>query len=252
MEIIGSGFIANGLRPIAHRHARAVAFAAGVSRTDTTDAAEFGREADLLYATIRHCLADGRTLVYLSTASAAMYRDTVDSGREDGPVFPGTPYGRHKLAMESVLTASGAAPLILRLAHVVGPNQPRHQLVPALLAQIRTGLVTIFRGARRDLIDLRDAVSIIDLLLAREIRGEVVNVGSGEAVPIDAVVRHLERRLGATPEHQIVDAGASAHRVSTQKLYRLVPAARNVGFSPQYYRRVLDRYLGSLDSAVAS
>lgn len=252
MEIIGSGFIARALRPIVRRHSRAVVFAAGVSRTDTTSAVEFGREADLLYETIHRCRADEGTLVYLSTASAAMYRGTEDSGREDGPVFPRTPYGRHKLAMEAVLTASGCAPLILRLAHLVGPDQPSHQLVPALLAQIRTGVVTVYRGASRDLIDVADAVSIIDLLLTDGVRDEVVNVGSGVAVPIGDVVDHLEKRLGATPEHRVVGADGNDHRLSTEKLYRLVPAARQVGFGPQYYRRVLDRYLDSLDSMVLS
>ncbi|AZM55042.1 NAD-dependent epimerase/dehydratase [Streptomyces sp. WAC 01529] len=243
MEIVGNGFLARGLRPIAARHEDTVVVAAGVSWASGTSAADFAREAALLRRVADDCAATGRRLLFFSTSSTGMYGLAKAPAREDAPVTPCTPYGRHKLSLEEQLKASGAPYLILRLGHLVGPDQPPHQLLPVLLRQVREGVVRIHRNAARDLLAVDDAVTVIDRLLARGVCGETVNLASGHAVPVERIVDHLARRLGTAVRREYQESRAAQHVISVEKLYALVPEVAGLGFGPGYYRRVLDEFL---------
>lgn len=241
MDIVGSGFLASNLRPLTERHHDTVVLAAGVSWASGTSAADFQRESDLLRDVTARCRSTGRRLLFFSTAATGMYGAVRGPGREDSVVRPCTPYGAHKLAMERQLRASGADHLVLRLGHLVGPGQPEHQLVPALVRQMAAGLVRIHRGAARDLIDVADVVEVVDRLLAQDLRAETVNVASGQAVPVERIVDHLELRLGLVARREYRESGAQ-HVISTEKLHRLVPEVAGMGFDAGYYRRVLDMF----------
>ncbi|MFD9292546.1 NAD-dependent epimerase/dehydratase family protein [Streptomyces sp. NPDC060030] len=245
MRIIGHGFLARSIRPLAGSHPRVVAFAAGVSSGDGVAEDQFAREAALLYDTLGRCLRSGRRLVYFSTSSAGMYGLRHGAGREDGPVRPSSPYGRHKLAMEEVIRNSGADHLILRLAYPVGPGQRPHQFLPSLVAQVRRGRVRVHRGARRDLIDVRHAVSLLESLLHEDVSRQVVNIASGWEAAVEDIVGHLEHRTGVVAEHHTVDVPAEGP-VSTERMHGLVPKAAELGFGPCYYRQVIDSYLAAV------
>ena len=247
MEIVGNGFLARHLRPISPRHSHAVILAAGVSSASGSSDAEFAREAELLREVAHRCRETGRLLVFFSTASAGMYGAMDGPGTEDCPVAPCTPYGAHKRCLEERLLAYGTDYMVLRLGHVVGPGQPPHQLIPALVRQICAGSVRIDHGAVRDLIGVAEAVTIIDWLLGRDLRGETVNVASGTTVPVEDIVDHLERRLGVVTRRQYRDVGSS-HTISIEKLQALVPEVATLGFGPGYYRRVLDSFTASGNS----
>ncbi|MFI9723685.1 NAD-dependent epimerase/dehydratase family protein [Streptomyces sp. NPDC052396] len=244
MDIVGNGFLARNLRPLADRHPGTVALAAGVSWASGTSDADFAREAALLKEAAEGCLATGRRLLFFSTAATGMYGRAVGPGREDAPITPCTPYGAHKLALEEQLRASGADHLILRLGHLVGPDQPDHQLLPSLVRQLRGGAVRIHRGAARDLIDVRDVITVIDRLLALDLRAETVNVASGVAVPVEDIVDHLGQALGLTARREYQEAGGQ-HTISIDKLRALVPEVGGMGFGPGYYRRILDDFTGA-------
>ncbi|RGC65119.1 NAD dependent epimerase/dehydratase family protein [Micromonospora sp. MW-13] len=244
MDIIGRGFLAQNLRQVADRHPDTVVLAAGVSWAAGTSAADFARESALLDEAARRCRADGRRLLFFSTAASGMYGAVRGPGREDHTVLPCTPYGAHKLALEEQLRASGADHLVLRLGHLVGPRQPPHQLVPTLVRQMRQGRVRLHRGAARDLIDVQDVVTILDRLLGLDLHAQTVNVASGEAVPVARIVDHLEQRLGLVAEREYRDVGVH-HVISIDKLRRLVPEVEQLGFDRNYFRRVLDAYVAS-------
>ncbi|MEU6606172.1 NAD(P)-dependent oxidoreductase [Streptomyces shenzhenensis] len=244
MEIVGTGFLARSLRPLAGRHPGTVALAAGESRTSGASDADFAREAALLRDVAKQCAATGQRLVFFSTAATGMYGRAEGPGREDTPVTPYTPYGAHKLALEEQLRDSGVDHLILRLAHLVGPHGRYHQLIPTLFRQVREGAVAMHRGASRDLIRVSDAITIIDLLLAAGLRADTVNVASGFAVPVEDIVDHLAGALGSTPRKEYVDTGVR-YDISTEKLRALVPQVADMGFGPDYYRLVLNDFLAA-------
>ena len=247
MEIIGRGFVAQNMRGHGIDHPRTVVLATGVATTTVTSQDAYDDDARSLYDTIRRCLRTGERLVYLSTASGAMYGSADCPTREDATVFPPLPYGRHKLAMEAVVARSGVEYLILRMTNLVGRAQRAHQLLPALVTQVRSGRVRVYEGACRDLLDVEHAISMMDILLAAGVTGEVVNLGSGVAVPIDDILRHIETRLGLSAEREYCPQPprtSSSAPVSIAKLTRLIPdVVARFGLGPSYYRTVLDRYI---------
>ncbi|MFI9080859.1 NAD-dependent epimerase/dehydratase family protein [Streptomyces sioyaensis] len=243
MEIVGRGFLARHLAGISDQHPGVVALAAGVSAAGDIPPEQYTRESTRLYETLRYCEKHGKRLVFFSTASAGMYSvPGALPGYEDGPVYPATPYGRHKLSLEAVVKSSDVEYLILRLSHVVGFNQPAHQLLPALVRQLMSGRIQVHRGAQRDLIDVADVVKIVHTLLVDGRTRDVVNVASGQAPRIEDVVAHLETLLGTSAEKTYVEA-TGAQSVSIEKLCRLVPTVYGIGFGPDYYRAVLDKYV---------
>jgi nucleoside-diphosphate-sugar epimerase len=238
MDIVGTGFLARNLRPLTGRHPETVALAAGVSWASGTSDADFAREAALLRDVTKRCVADGRRLLFFSTAATGMYGLAEGPGKEDTPVTPCTPYGAHKLALEGMLRDSGADHLILRLGHLVGRDQPEHQLLPTLVRQLREGRVRVHKGAARDLIDVKDVVTVIDRLLGLGLRSETVNVASGFATSVEDIVDHLRRGLGLEAHYEYQDAGVQ-HVISIEKLRSLVPQVDALGFGPDYHRRIL-------------
>jgi nucleoside-diphosphate-sugar epimerase len=245
MEIIGHGFLARHLTGIAAAHPGVVILAAGVSAASGTPAAEFDREAALLERVIARCVASGERLVFFSTASTGMY-GAMGRGAEDEAVDPCTPYGHHKWRLEQAVRDCGAEHLIVRLAHVAGPGQPPHQLLPALLSQVLGGEVRLRDGARRDIIDIVDAVAILDRLLSAGISGDVVNIATGWAIPVERIVDRIEASLPPgrrAARRTLIATPPLNHLVSTDKLRRLVPETADMGFGEHYYEAVIDRYI---------
>lgn len=253
MEIIGRGFVAQNFHAIAHRHPDVLVYATGVASTTATSSAEFDRDAAQLYETIRACRSTGRRLVFLSTASAAMYGAFEGAAaEEDGPVYPSLPYGRHKLAMEVAVARSGVDYLICRMTNLVGRSQRPHQLLPSLVSQVRSGQVRVYQGAHRDLLDVAHARAAMDSLLKARVSGEIVNLASGYSVPVEQVITCIEERLGVTAEREVIapTGQGSAAPVSIAKLSRLVPGIeRRFGLGPRYFESVIDRYI---DTPVAA
>ncbi|MGA5063649.1 NAD-dependent epimerase/dehydratase family protein [Streptomyces exfoliatus] len=247
MHILGNGFLARSLQPLADRHPDTVVLAAGVSWASCVSEEEFARERAMLADTARRCADTGRRLLFFSTSSAGLYGPLDRPAREDGPAVPSTAYGAHKLAQEELLRASGADHLILRLSHLVGPGQPEHQLLPTLVRHLREGAVQVHRGATRDLIAVEDVIRVIDRLLGLGLRSGTVNVASGTAVPVMEIVDHLRLRLNGSAHVDQVDAGPiHPHTVSVAKLHRLLPGADTPGADPDYFRGVLDAYTATV------
>lgn len=166
-------------------------------------------------------------------------------GHEDGPVFPSSSYGRHKLALETVVRSSGVGHLILRLGHVVGPHQRGHQFVPTLVQAVRSGSALVHKGATRDIIAAEDVVTLTDRLLGLGLAGETVNVVSGHAVPVESILDHIERRLDLRADRSEVDGFPAGCAPSGEKLRRLVPDLHDLAFDEDYFRRAIDSYLQS-------
>lgn len=242
MPILGHGFLARNLAELMPDLPEVLFFARGVANTSCADPAEFQREEDALTEALQACRSQSLRLVYFSTASASIYGAAGSQGREDELVRPASAYGWHKLAMEKLAGRDPAA-LILRTTHLVGPGQPARHILPGLSAQVRSGVVTVYPGARRDLLDVLDAAFLIEHLVRRRARG-LVNLASGYSVPIEDLLAAIEDRLGQRAT-RVLQSGAvvSAARVDVGRLHALVPEAAGRGFGPDYYRTLVRRYL---------
>ncbi|MFR9727681.1 NAD-dependent epimerase/dehydratase family protein [Saccharopolyspora sp. MS10] len=244
MEVVGSGFLARHFA--AHcgdRYPEVTVIAAGVSTTAAADPAAFAREAALVDEVLDRCRRSGRTAVFLSTSSAALYGSDGVPGTEDSPVTGRNAYGRHKLALERRCAESGARHLVLRLTHLVGAGQQPGQLLPTLVRGVLAGSVTVHPAAHRDLLDVRHVPPVLAELCSREVRGEVVNVASGVPIAVPDLVEALQRHLGVRAELHRVARPPQLTRVSLAKLHRLVPWFAELDFGPGYLDDLLTRYL---------
>jgi GDP-4-dehydro-6-deoxy-D-mannose reductase len=126
---------------------------------------------------------------------------------EDQPLRPVTEYALSKAAQEhlSVVTCltRGLRIVRARVFNMLGPGQPAH-LVPmtfvAQLLKVRDGLAgTVKAGdmsARRDFIDVRDAVDAMDVLLQRGEPGAAYNVASGKDISVKEVIDGVMEAAG--------------------------------------------------------
>lgn len=148
-------------------------------------------------------------LVHLG--SAHEYGRTPPGARIDEELQPAPdgPYGRTKLVgTRAVLEAgrSGSVDgVVLRISNVSGPAAPGESLLGTVAAHLsavrRAGVREGFPQvpplrlaplrARRDFVDVRDVADAVVAAARADVRGEVVNIGSGEAVG----VRQLTDRL---------------------------------------------------------
>ncbi|ADG80064.1 dTDP-glucose 4,6-dehydratase [Tsukamurella paurometabola] len=242
MHVIGRGFIAGHLRRLENRHTTATVLAAGVSSIAGGYREQFARERRLVLDSIEACRREDRRLVLLSTASHAMYGNTSQPARETDAVVRDSAYGLHKQDLEHVVADSAIPFLILRLSHVMGAGQRPHQLLPALIEQIRGGQVRVQPHAHRDVIDVQDVVTAIDGLLTAGVADDVVNVASGNPVPVPDIVRGIAQRMGTEPLVDVQDAPPTRTVVSVAKLHAAVPVLTHTT-RVDYLDRILDKYV---------
>jgi len=161
----------------------------------------------------------GRVLV---VGSAEEY-GVVDPGQlpvgEDAPTNPVTPYGRSKLAAETLALSAyrdrGAGVVCVRAFNHIGPGQDPTFLVPGLAGRVaaaeRSGAREIVAGNLspvRDFTDVRDVVRAYRMLVERGEPGLVYNVCSGRAASVadvcDRLVALAHRRLRVREDRSLV------------------------------------------------
>lgn len=121
---------------------------------------------------------------------------------ESVPPAPVNHYANAKLAMEhTARTYAAHLPmLIARPFNYTGPGQAAHFLVPKIVQHIQQRAPRIELGninVSRDFSDVRDVVAIYSHLInhwpPEAASGSIINVGSGEAVSLQALIQILEQ-----------------------------------------------------------
>lgn len=141
-----------------------------------------------------------RRFVFFSTGGA-IYGETPTCATEDAPARPISPYGRHKLAAEGLVKASGLAHAVLRPGNVYGPRQRgdlEAGVIAIFLQRYRAGKELVVYGdggAERDYVHASDVAACTLVALDRPEVG-TWNVGTGVATSVNALVAALRRLLG--------------------------------------------------------
>lgn len=156
----------------------------------------------------------------VQVGSAAMYgavREVELPIQEDQPFRPLTPYAISKVAQEYVALASGLSGGLdivrARIFNLLGPGQPEH-LVPATFARqlrdVESGRADALRvgwiEARRDFVDVRDAVAALFALCEKGVAGRAYNVASGRDVSVAEVIEGLMNASGVRARVDVEDA----------------------------------------------
>lgn len=142
----------------------------------------------------------GRRLV--AAGSCAEYEWGHGLCREDStPMEPATPYGVAKDALRRLLQSwSGEAGVSVawgRVFFVYGPGERRERLVPSVTwSLLAGGVARCTHGTqRRDLLHVSDVADVFVRLLTSDYEGPL-NIGSGEAVELQTVVRRIADIIG--------------------------------------------------------
>lgn len=229
--LIGSGLLAQAFMEASSQHEDVCIYAAGVSSSICVDPAEFGRErlrlSDALQKSQR---ADA--FVYFGTCSV------------DDPEARLTAYVLHKLGMEQLVRAHPRH-LILRLPQVAGRTPNPHTLLNFLYARIsRSESFTLWRDARRNVIDAIDVAAIAGELIAESAaRNVTVNVANPVSYTMAEIVSAMERAVGKRAIFDIVERG-SQYFIDVRAI---LPAIERAGviFGDGYLERVIGKYYGS-------
>lgn len=213
--IVGSGMIATAMEKVRGLRYTTV-HAAGVSDSTCVRQSEFDRDRDRLVESLGK---NPGLFIYISTCS-----------EEDKP------YTAHKRAMERLVINRGDY-LIARLPVVAGRTTNPHTLLNFLHARIsRSEGFDLFTKARRNVIDVADAASIIGWLVSGGARNETVNVAAPHDYPVQDIVRVFELITGKRAVPTRVDSG-DAQDIDVSRI-----SGADVDFTGDYLARTLCRY----------
>ncbi|OGS93135.1 MAG: NAD-dependent dehydratase [Gallionellales bacterium RBG_16_56_9] len=229
--LIGSGLLAQAFAPAFSHREDVCIYAAGVSNSSCADAHEFARERQRLAEALqqaRHVDA----FVYFGTCSVA------------DPEARNTPYVRHKLAMEQLVSAHPRH-LILRLPQVAGKTPNPHTLLNFLYARIsRSEAFQLWGKAKRNIIDVDDVAAIARQLIAdNSARNITLNIANPASYPMTDIVSAMERVVGKRAIYDVVERG-SEYPIDTGAILPALDKAA-VKFGDDYLEQVIGKYYGN-------
>jgi UDP-glucose 4-epimerase len=142
-------------------------------------------------------------------SSGTVYGDQEEQPvKETAAVRPPNPYAVTKIASEYYLSAIGALydieVVMLRIFNAYGPGQavpPSHPpVIPHLVRQALAGSTPVIFGSgkqTRDFIYISDVVNTLTTAaLADNANGLIINIGTGQEVSINEVLKKIENLLG--------------------------------------------------------
>jgi UDP-glucose 4-epimerase len=177
------------------------------------------------------------------TSSGAVYGE-----QEEQPVCeglfpnPSSPYAVSKLAAEHYVRTIGALwgieTVILRVFNAYGPGQslpPAHApVIPQLLKQALSGAsLVVFGDGRqsRDYVYVEDVVEgLLSAATAKNVDRQIINIGSGTGVSVNALVDKIRRVTGRPVEP--LHSGAQSGGVS-RLCANITKAQRLLNFAPR-------------------
>jgi nucleoside-diphosphate-sugar epimerase len=147
-------------------------------------------------------------LVHLGSAAEYGIAEPEAPIDEERTPRPTGPYGVSKLAGTELVALArnlGSDTVVLRVFNPIGPGAPVGGLPGRVIAELRRATLAhdaVRLGslaAVRDFVDVRDvAAAVLGAVRASTVDTVVLNVGSGRAIPVQAVVRDLVRVSGFT------------------------------------------------------
>lgn len=240
------------LTDLLRRHSiRAVVNCAGT--TADSEAAWAADNAGATTALLRAVAAHDQPTVFCQFGTGAEYEMLVAPARTDETTNanPAGAYGRSKLiATESVLRATTEETVrgyVLRVFNPIGPGMPATQLMGRVLQYLRGADAEPLQlgslDSYRDYIDVRDVAAAVAISLERagNIRGEIVNIGTGNAQSTRALIEQVFARAHRQfTEDQ--SGGSARSKWANWQEADISKARRLLGWEPRY----------SLDDTIAN
>jgi nucleoside-diphosphate-sugar epimerase len=174
-------------------------------------------------------------LVYASTGSVYMPIDEPPPIRESFRASGNSLYGCTKYLGELLVTACEGPWMILRYAHLYGPEKRGHGLVGGFLDRITRGMEPVLYGGQQsnDFTYIADVAraNVIALTASWDAWRQVYNIGTGEELTAEAAGRIVCDAFGYSGEVR-VERGREVD--ASRFVYDCSKATRMLGFTAEY------------------
>lgn len=174
-----------------------------------------------------------------------VYGDTDWPAREISPCNPKGFYSITKRTAEQLLISYcqtfGIQYRILRLANVVGSTDPKaskkKNAIVHMIKELKENrpIKLYDRGnVYRDIIDLDDCISAINLVLQRGNLNDIYNIGNGKPVLLGEFMNRAKKLLDSTSEIGYMDTPDFHKFVQVKSMYMNNDKLKELGYVPRY------------------
>lgn len=141
-------------------------------------------------------------ILFISSGGAVYGEKELKPHREEDGLYPISPYGITKIAIEKYLfsyaTLYGIRPLVVRLSNPYGKfhyslNQGIINVALRAALKQQTFVVWGDGTAKKDYIYVEDFCDIVFFLIKKNIHSEVVNVASGELLDVNSILHKIKK-----------------------------------------------------------
>lgn len=162
---------------------------------------------------------------------------------EDQQVIANSPYAASKIAAEqlclSFYKSYDLPSVVLRPFNAYGPRQSARAVIPTIMSQIVSGKKTIKLGninTTRDFNYVEDIVNgIVKSINAKNIEGEIINIGSGYEISVKHLVKEISDLLNKKIKIKVENKRIRPNKSEVKRLLASnKKAKRLLKWSPKY------------------
>ena len=229
--IVGSGFIAKNFSHYKEELEKLAIclYAAGISNSQINDYNLLEKEKNRIIDFSKK-FDKKKKLVYFSTCSI------FDPSRNKSL------YVKNKIYIENFIKENFNKFLILRLPEVVGRNDNNITLVNFIYQQvINKKKFEVWKKAKRNLIDIEDAVSLTMGCLKKNIQNKTVNISNPIFCYATEIVKIFEELSKIKANFNLLDKGNDKWIVDTFEISAIIESQR-IKFSENYLYEVIRKY----------
>ena len=184
--IYGNGLIAKSFKKY-HKNSKFIFFASGISNSQEIDKFKYAREIKLLKKVL---LKKRNNQIFIYFSSCSIF----------DPSKKNSLYVKHKLKIESIIKTYDNY-YIFRLPNVIGNSSNNFTLINNLVHKlISNKKIYVLFKARRNVIDVLDAVKIVDLILEKnKSKNMTINIANKYSNKIIDIILYLSKILNCKP-----------------------------------------------------
>jgi nucleoside-diphosphate-sugar epimerase len=227
--IYGKGLIAKSFSKY-KKNRKFIFFASGVSNSLETNLLEYNREIQLLKKVL---LKKKKKQIFIYFSSCSV----LDPSKKNSL------YVKHKLKIENIIKNFDYY-YIFRLPNVVGKTSNNFTLINNLIYKlINKKKILAYSGATRNIIDIKDVVSIVDLILKIDLsKNKIINIANKYNNKIIDIISYLStifksQSLIISKKYLI----KSSYAINVNYIKKYINLL-NIKFHKNYYKEVLNKY----------
>lgn len=204
-----------------------IIYAKGVSNSQCKDNKEFERDYDELLSTLEN--NQNKKIIYFSSCSIL---DTT---------LLSTPYVQHKINIENLIKKIHKNYLIIRLPQIAGYTNNTNTILNYIHNNIiNNNKFVLWKNAKRNIIDVKDIVTIVDQIIIANFYNTTINVANKYSHSMLDIVGVFEKLLNKKAIFD-VDTRISEYNIDITDIETIL-LKTNILFNNDYLYETLKKY----------